>query len=79
MKNYQSIRIRLVDHNEYVDLYANIPRRDEKGFVKGYVDGYVVSIIMPIMMETLLTEGYSTNDIFRYREILKNKFKNREI
>ena len=56
-------------------------RKEEyaKGFVKGYVDGYVVSIIMPIMMETLLTEGYSTNDIFRYREILKNKFKNREI
>ena len=36
VKNYQSIRIRLVDHNEYVDLYANIPRRDEKGFVSLY-------------------------------------------
>lgn len=35
VKNYQSIRIRIIDGDEeYVDLYANIPRRDENGFVE---------------------------------------------
>jgi len=34
-RNYQSVRIRAIDHDEYVDLYANIPRRDENGFIEG--------------------------------------------
>ena len=35
-KKSQSVRVRIVDGDEeYVDLYANIPRRDEKGFVTG--------------------------------------------
>lgn len=33
-RNYQSVRLRLIDHDEYVDLYANIPRMDEKGFIQ---------------------------------------------
>ena len=33
VKNYQSVRIRLFDFDEYVDLYANIPRMDENGFI----------------------------------------------
>lgn len=32
----QSIRLRVIDGDaEYVDLYANIPRRDEQGFITG--------------------------------------------
>ena len=35
-KKSQSVRVRIVDGDEeYVDLYANIPRRDDKGFVTG--------------------------------------------
>ena len=33
IKNYQSVRIRLIDYDEYVDLYANIPRMDDRGFI----------------------------------------------
>ena len=33
VKGYQSIRFRILDEQDYVDLYANIPRRNEKGFV----------------------------------------------
>lgn len=33
--NYQSIRLRIIDGDEeYVDLYANIPRRDADGFIE---------------------------------------------
>ena len=33
-RNYQSIRFRIIDGDEeYVDLYANIPHRDDKGFI----------------------------------------------
>ena len=32
-RKYQSIRLRIIDMEEYVDLYANIPRRDAKGFI----------------------------------------------
>ncbi len=52
-------------------------RKEE--YARGYVDGYNDSIIIDIVMKNLLFEGYSYSDIFRYREILKNKFKNREI
>lgn len=33
VRNYQSVRVRAIDGDEYVDLYANIPRRDEQGFI----------------------------------------------
>lgn len=35
-KKSQSVRVRIVDGDEeYIDLYANIPRRDDKGFITG--------------------------------------------
>lgn len=34
IKNYQSPRVRVIDHDEYVDCYANIPRRDEEGIIR---------------------------------------------
>lgn len=40
-KNYQSIKLRIIDgENEYVDLYANIPRMDEDGFIENLNKGY---------------------------------------
>lgn len=33
VRNYMSVRARLIDFDEYVDLYANIPRMDENGFI----------------------------------------------
>ena len=35
IKKYQNVRVRVIDHDEYIDLYANIPRADENGFIKG--------------------------------------------
>lgn len=35
VRNYQSIRLTVCDGDEeYVDLYANIPRMDDKGFIR---------------------------------------------
>lgn len=34
VRKYQSLRVRVIDGDEYVDLYANIPRRDENGFIE---------------------------------------------
>lgn len=43
-KKSQSVRLRIIDGDEeYINLYANIPRRDEKGFITGlnkYFDFY---------------------------------------
>lgn len=37
----QSIRLRIIDvGDEYVDLYANIPRRDSEGFIKNLNKGF---------------------------------------
>lgn len=35
VRKYQNIRIRVIDEDEYVDFYANIPRADENGFITG--------------------------------------------
>lgn len=41
VKNYQSPRIRIIDGDEeYVDLYANIPRKDNKGFIRNLNRNY---------------------------------------
>lgn len=41
VKNYQSVRLRIIDGDEeYVDLYANIPRRDTNGFVEKLNKGW---------------------------------------
>ena len=34
-KKYDALRLRVLDDGEYVDLYINIPKPDEKGFVTG--------------------------------------------
>ena len=33
-RNSDSLRVRVINGEEYVDLYVNIPKPDEKGFVK---------------------------------------------
>lgn len=41
IRKSQSIRLRLCDgDDEYVDLYANIPRRDDKGFISNLNKGF---------------------------------------
>lgn len=35
IRGYQNIRARVIDGDEYVDFYANIPRADENGFITG--------------------------------------------
>lgn len=39
-KKYQSVRIRLIDDDEYVDLYSNIPRRTSDGFISNLNEGF---------------------------------------
>lgn len=34
-RKYQNIRVRVIDEEEYIDFYANIPRADENGFITG--------------------------------------------
>lgn len=33
-RKYDSLRVRIINEDEFVDLYINIPKPDEKGFVK---------------------------------------------
>lgn len=39
-KGYDSIRVRLIDEEEYLDCYANIPKIDEEGFVENINKSY---------------------------------------
>ena len=39
-KKYDALRLRVLDDGEYVDLYINIPKPDDKGFVTGINSGF---------------------------------------
>ena len=39
-KKYDSLRIRVIDNDEYLDCYCNIPKRDEKGYIKNIRKGF---------------------------------------
>lgn len=39
-KKSDSLRVRIINEDEYIDLYVNIPKPDEKGFVKNIRRGF---------------------------------------
>lgn len=39
-KKYDSLRVRILDDGEYVDLYINIPKPDDKGYVTNIRKGF---------------------------------------
>ena len=39
-KKYDSLRVRVLDDGEYADLYINIPKPDDKGFVTNIRKGF---------------------------------------
>ena len=39
-KKYDSLRIRVIDGDEYLDCYANIPKRDSNGQIKNIRKGF---------------------------------------
>ena len=39
-RKYDSLRVRVLDEEEYVDLYINIPKPDEKGYIKDIRKGF---------------------------------------
>lgn len=40
VKNYDAVRIRLIDNPEYLDAYMNIPKADKDGFITNIRKGY---------------------------------------
>jgi len=39
-KKYDSLRLRVLDDGEYLDCYANIPKRDKMGYIKDIRKGF---------------------------------------
>lgn len=39
-KKYDSLRVRVIDEDEYLDCYANIPKKDELGIVENVRKGF---------------------------------------
>lgn len=39
-KKYDSLRVRIIDADEYLDCYANIPKRDKNGHIKNIRKGF---------------------------------------
>ena len=75
IRKYQGIRLRVIDVDEYVDLYANIPRRNENGFIENinkyqnfYRTGFdLIFSFMRWLDESLVitTDGNEINRISR--------------